>query len=74
MNTNKNERPSRRPLYIVLALALYATVMAVWNLDTLTVRQLYFQYFGTLGAEIVILFVLYFFLKKREQLRRKSKR
>lgn len=61
---------SRKPLYITLALAIYAAVMAVVNLDTLTVYHDSLRYFGTLGAEIIILCLLYFFLHRREQLRR----
>lgn len=65
-----NPRPSRKPFIITGVLAVYAIVMAVWNIDTLTVHHDYFRFFGSLAAEAVILCALFFFLRRREALRR----
>lgn len=62
-------KKSRKPYYITGALLIYAIVMAIYNLDTLTVYHEYLRYFGTLAAELVVLTALFFFLRKREALK-----
>lgn len=66
--SNKNQ--SRKPYIIVGALFIYMCIMAVYNIDTLTVYHDYLRYFGTLGAEIAVLVILLFVLRRRERLKR----
>lgn len=61
---------SRKPYVITGALFIYAVIMAIVNIDTLTLYHDYLRYFGTLAGELVVLVLLFFFLKRREQLRR----
>lgn len=62
-------KQSRKPYIITGALFAYAIMMAVLNLDTITVHHNYLRYFGTLGAELIILCFLFIFLRKREKLK-----
>lgn len=64
---------SKKPYIITGALFVYMVIMAIINRDTLTVYHDYLKYFGTLMAEIVILRVLFIFLRKREKLREERK-
>lgn len=61
---------AHKPAIIVGALFVYMCVMAIVNLDTITVYHEYLTYFGTMAAELVVLTILYFVLRKREKLRR----
>ena len=65
--TTTPPRKSKTPLLIVGALFIYMCVMALSNLETLTVKHDYISFFGTIAIEIVILTLLYFFLGKRER-------
>lgn len=67
---NTSVKRSKKPLYIVGALFIYMAVMAYVNRETLTVHHLYLRYFGTLAAELAVLVILYFILRRREQLKR----
>lgn len=60
----------KKPVIIVGALFIYMCVMAYLNRETLTVYHDYLRFFGTLGAELVVLTLLFFFLCKREKLKR----
>jgi uncharacterized BrkB/YihY/UPF0761 family membrane protein len=71
--TTTPPRKSKTPLLIVGALFIYMCVMALSNLETLTVKHDYISFFGTIAIEIVILTLLYFFLGKREKLKRERK-
>lgn len=61
---------NKRPAIIVGALFIYMCVMAYINRETLTVYHDYIRFFSTLGAELVVLTLLFFFLRKREKLKR----
>lgn len=61
---------NKRPAIIVGVLFIYMCVMAYLNRETLTVYHDYLRFFGTLGAELVVLTLLFFFLRKREKLKR----
>lgn len=45
-------------------LAIYAAVMAFVGRDILLVQHNYLRYFGSLGAEIVVICLLYFMLRR----------
>ena len=62
-------KPSKKPYIIVGALFIYMCVMAIWNIDAVTVHHDYLNYFGTLAAELIVLCLLFFFLRKRERLK-----
>lgn len=64
------EKPSKKPYIIVGALFIYMAIMALYNIDTVTVYHDYLRYFGTLGAELVVLTILLFVLIRREKLKR----
>lgn len=64
---------SKKPYIITAALAAYMIVMAIYNIDTVTIHKDYLRYFGTLGAEAVILCILFLVLRKREQLKEERK-
>lgn len=64
------DKPSKKPYIIVGALFVYMAVMAIYNIDTITVYHDYFRYFGTLAAELVVLTILFFVLRHRERLKR----
>ena len=61
---------SKKPYVLVGALFIYMCVMAYVNRETVTVYHEYLRYFGTLGAELVVLCLLFFFLRRREQLKK----
>lgn len=69
----QNTKTSRKPYIITGALFVYAVVMAVVNRETLTVYHDYLRYFGTIAAEALVLVLLFFFLRRREQLRAERK-
>lgn len=71
--TTTPPRKSKTPLLIVGALFIYMCIMALSNIDTLTVKHDYLSFFGTIAIEVVILALLYFFLSKREKLKRERK-
>ncbi|MCM1319709.1 MAG: hypothetical protein NC217_04945 [Muribaculaceae bacterium] len=69
--TNSHSGKSgKKPYIIVGALFIYMLVMALYNIDTVTVYHDYLRYFGTLGAELVVLVILFFVLRRRERLKR----
>lgn len=70
--TQPSQKPSssKKPAIIVGALFIYMCVMAYVNRETLTVYHDYLRFYGTLGAEIVVLCLLFFFLRRREKLKR----
>lgn len=72
MMTPAPKRPykgSKKPYIIVGALFIYMCVMAVFNRDTLLVQHDYLLYFGTCAAELAVLVVLFFVLRRRERLK-----
>ena len=62
-------KPSRKPYIVVGALFIYLCVMAYINRETLTVEHQYLRYFGSLGAELIVLVILFFVLRRRERLK-----
>lgn len=70
LNTTDTQKESKKPYIIVGALFIYMAIMALYNIDTLTVYHDYLRYFGTLGAELVVLTILFFVLRRRERLKR----
>ncbi|MCM1005093.1 MAG: hypothetical protein NC402_02225 [Prevotella sp.] len=70
MTPSTPPKPSKKPYLIVGALFLYMCVMAVYNIDTVTVYHDYLRYFGTMAAEIAVLAILLFVLRRRERLKR----
>ena len=63
-------KSSKKPYLITGALFIYAVGMALFNLDTITVQHEYLRYFGSLAAELIVLCLLFFFLKRRDKLKR----
>ena len=63
----------RKPLIVTVSLIIYTVLMAVLNREVLTVQKHYLTYFGTIGVELVIIALVYYFLSKREKLRRPNK-
>lgn len=60
----------KKHLWLPAVLLIYTFVMAWMNRELITVHHKYGFFFATLGAELAVITLLYFFLKKRERLRR----
>lgn len=69
-NSAQSPASGKKPYIYTGALFIYMCVMAIYNVDTVTVHHDYLRYFGTLAAELVVLCLLFFFLRKREKLKR----
>lgn len=68
MSTKKIPRHILYPLIMLI----YLGVMAWIGRDRLLVEKNYLYYFGVIAADLVVIFGVYFFVKKRDKLREKS--
>lgn len=69
-NTTPGRRkPSKKPYIYVGALFIYMCVVAIYNIETVTEKHDYLRFFGTLAAELAILVILFFVLRRRERLK-----
>lgn len=56
-------------IWIPALMTIYLIFMALRYKDELLAAHRYFQFYGTIGIEVVIIVALYFFLRKRNKLR-----
>jgi len=59
-----------RHIVVPVCIFVYFCIMAYIGRDIITVHHNYLLYFGTVAIELVVLVALFFFLKKRDKLRR----
>lgn len=63
------KKAEKKHLFLPSILLIYVIVMAIIFRDTLTIHHNYFRYFGTIGAELIVILLLTIFLKKRNKMR-----
>lgn len=64
----------KRPIIITVALLVYLGVMAFIGWPPEKTTSGYLQYFGTIGVTLIIIAVLFVFLRKREVLRQEKRK
>lgn len=60
-------------IWIPLIMLVYLGCMSYMYKDDLLTAGRYFQFYGTIGIELVVITLLYFFLKRRNRLRAERK-